>query len=326
MQPTMVITAPGSGMIYLNGHFAGETNENMPLMRAVNPTGAVYIEFHPLDSRHSALSRRLVFSGGYPMRESADEAEDMRIICWPGKISEIELLPTQTAEASPMMFEAGGRSLIIDSRCRLMLGRQMLLQLPENAGMPTVRQLGQSTVLTGDCREGQYLVVLDESTAAAGFLAAKQIELEADGRIRALVERGDSVGHASLENWRLEREGLRMISSENVWADGAPHWPQTALETICAAFEAEAAGLYGEAEGYLSPALRQNSPLKELTEAYDLCTEMKYALPDGRACAALIRLESAVLAQAVPLYYQVSASGGTQGPYQIEGMDIGTVI
>ena len=323
MQPNLVITAPESGMIYINGHFAGECGENQPLMRPVNPTGAVYIEYHPLTPHLLPMARRIVFSGGFPLVESVEEAEDVRIVCWPGHIAELELLPAESAGAAPLVFEAGGRNYGIDARRRLILGDRILLQLPEDAEVPRWRLLA-SGVMLGSCAGGMYLVTIDPATGENnGFLQAKRIELEDDGRIRALMDRGDTVGHGALESWRLEPEGLRMVSSESIWVNGAPKWPATALETVCAAVEAEMAGLHSEAEGYLSPALRNRSPLKEIAERCHLCAEMKYALPDGRPCAALIRLEGGAMARAEPLYYRVSPSGGMQGAYQIEGLEVG---
>lgn len=323
MQPTMVITAPESGIIYINGHFAGETGAEQPLMRAVNPTGAVYIEYRPLTSRVLTMARRLVFSGGMPLAESAEAAEDVRIVAWPGKITEIELLPAEALPPSPLMFEAGGTGFVIDAKRRLLSGNQKLMQLPADAEIPVYHPLSNGGALLGKCGEGMYLVTGDAGIKKAnGFLLAKRIELENDGRIRALADHGDTVGHASLESWRLEPEGLVMVSSEPAWANGAPGWPRTALETVCAAVEAELAGLHGEAEGYLSPALRANSPLGRIAERCDLCVEMKYAPPDGRPCAALVRLEGGVMAKAEPLYYRASPSGGAQGAYQIDALEL----
>ena len=324
MQPNLVITAPESGMIYINGHFAGECSEKQPLMRPVNPTGAVYIEYRPLTSRFLSMARRIVFSGGFPMAESAEDAEDVRIVCWPGFITEMELLPSERTSPAPLMFEAGGKNYVIDTKRRLVLGGRVLAQLPEDAEIPRWRQMGNGAAMLGSCAGGMYLVTVDSLTGAgSGFLQAKRIEIEDDGRIRAIIDRKDTVGHGTLENWRLEAEGLRMVSSESIWINGAPKWPVTALETVCAAMEAELAGLHAEAEGYLSPALRANSPLKELAERCDLCTEMEYALPEGRPCAALIHLEGGAMARAEALYYRVSPSGGMQGAYQIEGLELG---
>ena len=320
----MVITAIAGGLIYINGHFAGEAGADMPLMRAVNPTGAVFIEYHPLDTDFRSLAMRLVFSGGMPMAESAAGIGSVRIVAWHGGITEIELIPPETVPPAPLFFDGGGRQFVIDGQGRLMLEGKRLAQLPPDAEPPVYQKSGHGAVLLGRCREGMYLVSGDDSFSVSnGFLSAKRIEIENGGRIRALTDPHDTVGHGFIENWRLEEDGLRLVSSESVWVDGAPRWPQTPLQAVCAAIEAGMAGLHGEAEGYLSPALRSRSPLGEICDQYDFCTEMKYGLPEGRSCAALIRLEGEAMARAVPLYYRCSPSGGAQGAYQIDALDLG---
>jgi len=322
MQATMVITAPGPGLIYINGHFAGEAGPDLPLMRPIAPTGAVYIEYHPLMSAYRGLARRLVFSGGVPLPSSAGEAEEMQIVLWPCGATEIELMPPESDPPSPVVFEAGGRSFVIDGKGRLTWADRVLAQLPEGAQIPRYHLMRCGAVLTGACRDGMYLLSGDaQFETVNGFLTARQLETEPDGRIRAVIHRDDLVGHASLESWRLEEEGLRMVAAEPAWAQGAPRWPQTGAETARAAVEAQMEGLTAEAEGYLSPALRQSNPLAALAERCDLITEMKYALPAGRPCLAMLRLEDDGLARAEPLYYRVSASGGPQGPYQIEQLE-----
>lgn len=323
MQPCMVISAPESGMIYINGHFAGECSENLPLMRPVNPTGAVYIEYRPLTGSFLPMARRLVFSGGRLMAESVENAGCVRAVLWPGGIAEIELMPRPAVEPAPAVFDANGQSFVLDGQKRLRRGETVLMQLPSGANLPEYRLLGNGAAFIGHWDEGMYLVTGDAKLSRAnGFLLAKRIETEADGRVRALIDRDDLVGHALLENWKLESEGLRMVSSEPAWVNGSPTWPKDAGETVCAAIEAELAGLHSEAEGYLSPALRARSPLGKIAERCDLCGEMKYGLPDGRPCAALIRLEGEAIAAAEPLYYRVSPSGGLQGAYQIEALEL----
>ena len=155
-----------------------------------------------------------------------------------------------------------------------------------------------------------------------GFLQAQQLEIEPDGRIRALVSRGDLAGHAALENWRVTPEGLATAGSEHVWIQGSPRWPQTPPETARAAVEAMLAGLHGEAEGYLSPALRSRIRPEEILESCDLCVEMKYAPPDPRPCVGLLKLQGDHLARVRPLYYRASPSGGLQGPWQIDALEL----
>lgn len=325
MQPTMVIRAPKGGMIYINGRFAGECGGELPLMRAVSPTGAIYIEYRPFSSDYRAMTRRLVFSGGYPLEQSLENDDRLRILLWPGNITEIELLPPEWEAPPPAVFEAGGKSFIIDAKRRLLHGGKPVASLPMNAEIPQYIPLPQGAVLLGRCGTEMYLLAADAAfSAATGFLQAKNIEVEPDGRIRALIDHGDMTGHASLETLRLTNDGLQRISVESAWAQGAPRWPQTPSETVRAAIEATIAAQYAEAEGYLSPALRQNSPLENIAERCDLCVEMKYALPSGQAAVGLMKLKSDTLATVEPLFYHVSPSGGLQGPYQIDSLSLDT--
>lgn len=72
-----------SGVAYLNGHFAGELDGERPLFRPVAPQGPVYLEYRPLGGALRDMARKLVFSSGAPMAESAAAAEDLRVVAWP---------------------------------------------------------------------------------------------------------------------------------------------------------------------------------------------------------------------------------------------------
>lgn len=317
MQPTLVLTAPHPGILYINGSFAGEIGSDAALMRPVAGRGPVYLDYRPLSCACGGMARRLVFSGGAPIAESADSAGNMEIVIWPGGVVEIELLPPEQA-TPPRSISMAGHSFLLDGN-ELRCDGRMIGRLPEGASLPECSILPEGAVLSGSFPGGRYLLACDAGfTRQTGFLQAQQLEIEPDGRIRAIAASGDLVGHARLENWRLSHDGLMLISSENVWAHGAPHWPQTPAETARAAMEALLAGLDAEAEGYLSPSLRSYSGMHTLKELGDLCVEMKYTPPDPRPCVGMLQLEGEHLARVRPLYYRASAAGGPQGPWQIE--------
>ena len=318
MQPTLILTAPHPGVLYINGRFAGEVDPDEALMRPVPPRGAAYLEYRPLSSACHAMARKLVFSGGEPMARSAEEAEGIDVVLWPGSAVEVELSP-EPRRGRALRFQADGHTLELEADGRLRCDGRELAALPPGAQQPEHRALPGGAALLGLCEAGQYLLTLDaQFRVQTGLPRARQIDVEPDGGIRAVVARDDSVGHAALESWRLAPEGLTLVSSEPAWADGAPRWPKTAAGAARAAVEAALAGLDGEAEGYLAPALRGRNPLANIRERCDLCVEMKFAPPDPRPCVGLLRLETANLARVRPLYYRASASGGLQGPYQIE--------
>lgn len=323
MQPMLAITAAHPGIIYINGHFCGEASPDQPLIRPVQGFGAVYMEYRPLDGSCLAMARKIVFSGGIPLAESAEDAQNTSIVIWPGSVTEIELVPEERA-ASPLSFSLLGRSFLLEGGSgRLLCEGRRLGNLPRGAEVPAARNLPHGIAITGRCKDGAYLLTCDmDFHAASGFLQASRIDIEPDGRIRALVERGDTTGHATLENWRLTENGLMQVSSEPVWAHGSPCWPQTPVQTACAAVEAALAGLCGEMEAYLVPALRRNFPAEQIRQRCDLCVEMRYAPPDARPSVGLLRMDGA-LARVEPLYFQATASGGPQGPWQIERVEMG---
>lgn len=320
MQPTLVLTAPYAGIIYINGRFAGEVDGETPLLRPVGSRGAIYLEYLPFSEKCSAMARKLVFSGGEPMAESVEEADGLNVIIWRGGAVEIELSPL-TPITPQRHFQFSGHNFTLDAgelRCD---GRK-LGTLPPNAQIPEFSAYPGGFALLGRCEQEQYLLSINEDfSQQTGFLRARQIELSADGSIRAVAARGDLVGHATLESWKLTAEGLMLLSSEPAWANGQPLWPATPEKTVRAMAEAALAELDDEAQGYLAPALRMQNIPARLREVCDLCVEMKYAPPDPRPCVGRLQLLGDRLARVYPLYFRATPSGGPQGAWQIEKLE-----
>lgn len=321
MQPTLALSAPHPGILYINGRFAGEISGDEPLFRPVSSRGALYLDYRPLSTACRSAARRLVFSGGEPMPESVDAAGDVQAVIWPGGTVEIEIAPPETTDSR--VFSLAGRIFRLETGgMRLFCEGRPLSSLPRGANPPVHRALSGGAALLGECPGGSYLVTVDEAfTRQTGFLFARQIEIEADERIRAIFAPGDTVGHSTLEIWRLSPEGLQLVSSEAAWLHGAPRWPQTPRDTAIAAAEAALAGLDGEMENYLSPALRSRIHARDIREICDLCVPMKYALPDPRPCVGLLRLQGERMARVLPMYYRAAPVGGPQGPWQLEEIE-----
>lgn len=317
MQPTIICAAAAPGMIYLNGRFAGEASAERPLVAPVSPGGALYLEYRPLTGAGLPLARKCVFSGGAPMAESLAQAAGLSCVVWPGGALEIELTPPQSS-VERFQLEGLPCALTRGESTTLMLDG-VAIALPEGAGMPRLLRLPGAAALLGDVAGGgQYLAALTaDLSAQSGLVAADAIESGGDGLFTAIAALGDRVGHGRLEQWLVDGDGARLVSSESVWSDGAPRWPQTAEDAMLAAVEAALAGLDAEAEGYLSPALAAAKPLAAVGEACDACAPMRYGAPDARPCVALLRAENAHLATARPLYYRAEPVGGRQGPWQI---------
>ena len=320
MQPTIICTAPTPGMLYINGRFAGELSPDVPLCAPVSPQGPVYLEYRPLTGDEPPITRKCVFSGGQPMPESLAEAEGLSCVEWPGGALEIEFFPLERSE----------EEFLLDGvACRMIRGRDTRLRiggtevaLPEGARAPRLERRGEAALLTGEIEGGgQYLAALAPGLSGeAGTLIADRIDGIGNGGINALISLGDSVGHGRLEQWVLEGGMLRRVSSESVWMEGGPRWPQTPDAAMRAAVEAVLAGLPGEADGYLTPALAAAAPLADVAEICDVCVPMKFPLPDGHPCVGLLRAENGHLARVRPLYYRAVRTGGLQGPWQIEAV------
>lgn len=321
MQPTLVLSAPHPGILYINGRFAGEISNEDPLYRPVSSRGAVYLDYHPLSDACAGMARKLVFSGGEPLPGSVEDAQNLNVVIWCGGTIEIELTPPEHGKAQ--RFEAGGHMYTLEENI-LYRNQMQICTLPEGARIPQHRRIGAWDLFCGDHGGGQYLLVLDgDSHVQRGFLQAQQIEADASGQIRAILSREDLAGHAMLENWQLAEDGLKLISSERSWIHGAPHRPNSPAEAVRICMDALLAGLDEEAEAYLSPTLRMQLNRDALREACDLCVPMKYAPPDIRPCVGLLQLLGDRLARVRPLYYRAVSSDENPESWRIEELELG---
>lgn len=307
MQPMLSITAPAPGMIYINGRFAGESSAQSPLLAPVLPFGAVYLEYHPLAPGHTYLTRKIVMSGGVPMKDSL--AEDLFILYWPCGISEIELSPEETIPESVETFSLDGIP------CRILRSKQSRLEIgalscpfPRKGALPQIHRVGMSAVLTGTADDKCYILTLSGNLShQTGFLMADRLEFEDGNTIRATLFQKDIAGHASQERWQLTEAGPRLLETKPAWEDGRPRTPASAEETALACIEAALLGLYDEAEEFLSPALRGSSILQQVSADCSGCLPMKYS--SGGCTIALAQTENGSFARIRELEYRAERVG-----------------
>lgn len=318
MQPTIVFTASTPGLIFINGRLAGEASTERPLFMPIAPYGAVYIEYHPLTSGQIFSAWKCVFSGGKLMPDSIENVEGLFAISWPGNILEIEFAPVQRSceifylENIPCTLRRGNQTT-------LLLGN-LSLSLPDRALPPKLEHIHDIPILSGRLLDGgQYLLTLTQDySLQTGFLVADRIDFDGQNSFNALISMGDFAGHAKLEHWLIDGNGLRRTSSDFTWKDGAPRRPESPEETVIAAIEAAIIGLTDESYAYFTPSLKNAAPLNAVCDLCELCVSMKYGAPDSRTCIGLMQARNPHLAVVSPLYYHAIPMDNTHQTWMID--------
>lgn len=284
MQPILLLRSAQAGAVYLNGRLAGEVEEERELALPVAAQGAQILQFFPYGD-FLPMAGKLLFSKGRPVAKAWNALCGVRAVCWPCGAVEIELEPAVRSEAP---------------------------------ALPAMRRVGEIDVLEETVPAGQRLTI---SRAGDTLLRVegREASLRADGSVYVLSDLGDEVGHARAAVYTPTAEGYALASSDILWANGGPLWPQTPEACALAALQATLLGLSGEAEGYLAAGYaRTSASLSEIVEGFDACVRMKFPLPGGESAVALLRLEGENLLEAVPVAYSASMTGGAQGPCRIE--------
>lgn len=282
MQPILLVRAARPGAIYLNGRFAGEVEEERETALPIAAQGAQILQFFPYDDS-LPMARRLVFARGKPVVSAWNGLAGIRAVVWPCGALELELEPAGTSK---------------DSAHARRVGEMDVLEEKTDAG--------ERLTLS---RAGQVLLRVE----------GREATLRADGSVYALSDLGDEVGHARAAVYTPTAEGYSLATSDMLWAQGGPAWPQTPEACALAALQAQLLGLSGEADGYLAAGYAcASAPLSEIVEGFDACVRMKFPLPSGESAVALLRLAGDNLLEAVPVLYSVSPTGGAQGPYRLE--------
>ncbi len=332
MQPMLIIRSAVPGMVFVNGRFAGEAGEDSAVSMPVSARGMLYIELRPLQGGYLPLARRFAMANGRPVGTSIEGQPGLSALSWPGGVLEIELAP-ERARATPPKVLSGAQGdltlrLIDGDTTQLELtrnGQAAVHSLPDGAQPPEARALPDGTLaLTGDADAGRYLLLLGPDLSDALLsVTGREVELTDSQSVRALVDMGDTVGHARLMHW--SRAGGRFVpgETESLWAQGAPVWPDDPEATALAALEASLLGLRDESHAYFTPGFRaqDNRALAE-ARAADGCTRLRYPLPDGRQAVGLVSLSGDNCAHVTPVAYHALPMGGTQGAWRLDSMEL----
>lgn len=309
MQPTLVITAPVEGMVFINGRLAGETRQDAPLFAPVAPFGPVWLEFKPLAPDYMPSARKLVFSAGDPMPESIPE--DLFVTLWPGNISELEISPQHMPDIRLEQTVVDGLPCRL-FRCSttLMETGGISVELPYDAKITRLHRAAGSVLLAGISKDDQFLIALSaDLTRQTGFLTADLIEFQPPQTVCTVEYSGDTAGHGVQSYWQLNSAGFHRTSTEDIWQNGIPNRPASAEEAARAAVEAALLERFDEAESYFVPGTSPSLPIEEIPRLGSLCLPMKYGFPDSASAVALLNLETENLARAMPLHYSAERFG-----------------
>ena len=323
MQPILLIESNAPGLLYVNGQFCGELTE--PQAFPSWPDARALIEYRPLGRAYWPMACALTLRDGQVQPHGQ---EGVFCVQWPEGIAQVELRPQSLGGQTKREELGAGVSLLMqDGNAALARNDEILQPLPQGAKELGVRQLEDGgCVVSGRCPGGLFVcAVPPEGGAIAGdaqaFVLARTLKWERKDLLQAVTGSEDTVGHGVLNEYRVDAGGLHRISSQPVWADGAPRWPQNGQETLRAYLEAVHAGHNAEAEGYLaSPDLQPALP------RFDAVLPLRYPLnrlPAGLPLAmGVMAVEEAGLARVTAVCARAKEARGRQGNYRLEALAI----
>lgn len=280
--PVLYISPDTAGLIYVNGHLAGECDAAQPLVMPVAPQGALYIEYHPLRAGYMPVSRRINMAGGC-IAPGSEPLEDMYIVAWPGAVIDVEITPPRIGMlGGDMRLSAGGYEVSVSAgtpvtACVMRGAPLMSLRLPEGAHGIRAMAAGEGRLmLLGRCTSGEFIRMIEPERGRALLEAAGSSITPAErGCVRVERRADDEAGHEISEIWR---PGPRGYECEVLSA--AASVPPRAASPLSAALmlgQAVLLGEDGEARALLSDGAQARYPgMRALISRYDGCCALKY--------------------------------------------------
>ena len=321
MQPILLIESRAPGLLYVNGQFCGELTQPQPF--PARPDARALIELRPLGMEALPMACALTLRAG---RVQPHGQEGVYCVQWPDGVAQVELRPQPwpgRMQAARTALLQGLEAVACGGEAALFRDGEPAMPLPRGARELTARELdGGALAVQGACDAGAFACVVPPpggriGEGAAALVTAHSLRWEGANVLRAVVGGEDAVGHGELREYRAGPDGLRLVSSQPVWAQGVPRWPQSAQETLRAYLEAVQLGLRAEAEGYLAaphaaPAL----------ERFDAVTPLRYPLvraPERLPLAmGLLSVVEPGLARVAAVCARARAVNGRQGGYALE--------
>lgn len=321
MLPMLLIESKQPGLLYVNGQFCGKLDGQQTFI--AHQDDRVYLELRPFDTRCAGVVSEIVLSGGMVKPPESG----VFVVEWPEGIKQIELHPAKTAQSAPMellsQLKAKELSLMVmrvGDRTAIAREGQVLFDVPQDAQEVQLRDFGDGMMVIS-LRDGDMsCLYLTDGTRLIGSLRAKKIAWESQRRISALESLNDTVGHGTLTLYSITEAGLTPLERQSVWADGAPHWPQTPQDTLLAYLEAVHMGAQDEAAQYAAHSgVRPPS-------AFDGVVPLRYSLknpPQGLPVqVGMLRVQGPTLAQVSAIGARLRESRHAQGLYKIDALSL----
>lgn len=283
------------GLLTLNGQFCGRVDDS-PHTYLTHRDDRGYLFFAPYDNAYLPLAREICIQND---RLLAPE-EGIYALQWPEGICQLELRPlplaaADSADAAPWPEDA-----------------QDVRKRPVLDGF---------TLVTYHTARGECAALLDASLQPVGMLCAKRLTWDTPDILQALEEAEDFVGHASLCSYRLTPEGFTVLARQNVWANGAPQWPSTPLQTLRAYLEALRIGANAEATRYLV-APDRHAALDTFDRVIDLRFPLTHAPERLPLALGALTVLSPTLARVQAVCARTRAGAHAQGTYKIEEIQV----
>lgn len=278
------------GLLTVNGQFCGRVDDS-PHTYITHADDCGYLMLTPLTDGFLPLAREIRLRA----HQLLAPPEGVYALQWPEGVCQLELRPSPFPAPSPETPP-----------------------IPPDAQDVVRRPVqGDRLLCSWRGKDGAFLRLCDEEGQILQTLCAKRFTWDTPDVLQAFEDANDFVGHATLCAYRLTRDGFSLLSRQNIWADGAPRWPTTPLQTLRAYLEALHIGADAEAAHYLTAPDRHS-----VLGAFDRVVELRYPLlePDERLPLALgiLTVVSPTLARVQAVCARARAAAHAQGPYKLE--------
>lgn len=285
--PVLYISPDTAGLIYINGHLAGECGPDSPLVTPAPPQGMLYMELRPFSDGFAPMTRRMAFSGGHVAGSAAPDG--MYIVEWPGSVIDVQLSPERVGDlCGALRLSAGGCDIYVSPQrpataCVVRGARLMTSRMPNAVSEARALETPDGRImLIGRCAGGEFAQVLDaEGGAVALNVEGRAISPAGHGGVQVIRALNDEAGHELRELWRPEGRGY-VCEVQGVRIAGERSAPVSAESAALRLGQALLLGQEAEARALLTPGaqarLRQ---LRAVAERCDACCALKYGAREG---------------------------------------------